>query len=1188
MRSVPGASSLARGRGVSRRSAPSLRRLSLAPLLALAATLLLGAASASAAAPVVTIEPASSVHFTTAHVEGEVDPADHETSFHFEYVTQAQFESEGEFAAAGPNGQVAGFGSAPEGAGPTPAEATLENLAPNTTYHLRLVAENGETAEAIAATFTTKAVTAPALTIEAASAITYHSAHASGTVALANEDPAFNSPCAFQYITEEAFEQNILNSVDGFEGASTQPCEPETVLGTESQPVAVKADLGGLAAGTTYHLRLVAANLGGNSTALAANFETESVNPPSASALAVSAITATSAHFSATVNSGGSGPGEQTATYSFSCEPACPGLAPQPIPADGSDHVVEETATGLEPNTSYTVTLTAESPGGKSTASEPFATEVIAPTVATLPFVGPVSPEAARLYGTVNPHNSATTYFFEYGPTDAYGTSVPLSEDAEVPPGNSAQTVSQDLTGLSPTTTYHYRIVAESPAGTEMGQDQTLTTAKAPEACSAAEQQLRSENNSTGLPNCLAYERVTPAFKSGSGTSAKAISADGSRVVSESTGLFAGSQGGSLTAEYESLRTPSGWSTEALDPPSSLFPAQELADVSADLGQSLWEVRRPTESLAAENLALRKPGGSFLEVGPMLPPSVTAGPPAGEAQQFADDSSSLFYAGSTANLSHIFFQVQELLWPGDTTQSQNSIRSLYEYTGTANIEPQLVGISDEGTPATIAASHLISDCGTALGSISGNKYNADIYNAVSQGGETVFFTAAGQGCGESHAPEASELFARVGSGAGAHTVAISEPSSEDCQACQTAPVAAAEFQGASRDGTKAFFLTEQGLLEGAEGENLYSYDFANPAHENLLRVSTGAPGHETTKPDVLGVARVSQDGSHVYFVARGVLAGANAEGNSPTAGRPNLYLFERDAAHPAGRTAFVATLSEADNPNFGGGCFEGDWCPRDARPVQATPDGRFLVFQSRADLTPGDTSSAPQVFEYDAQSEELVRVSVGEPGYPAGAQAADERGATIPTQEYVKAMKPFRSTTGLAVSADGSLIEFSSTGGLTEQTVAAGAAGLRSVFEYRSAGLLSNGRVVSVSNGSGQFGASATGIDTEGTDAFFETVAPVLASDRDGQVDLYDTRDNGGFPAPAPAPHCEGEGCQGTPSSAPSEPAPATPGFHGSGNLEEKPCKKGFVRRHGHCVKRHAKKHTSKHKRANANRRVSR
>src|SRR6476660_2926919 len=65
--------------------------------------------AASAAATEVTAAPAASaVRYTTAHLSAELDPKDHETSFYFEWVSQAQFEAEG-FAAAEANGQLAGF-----------------------------------------------------------------------------------------------------------------------------------------------------------------------------------------------------------------------------------------------------------------------------------------------------------------------------------------------------------------------------------------------------------------------------------------------------------------------------------------------------------------------------------------------------------------------------------------------------------------------------------------------------------------------------------------------------------------------------------------------------------------------------------------------------------------------------------------------------------------------------------------------------------------------------------------------------------------------------------------------------------------------------------------------------------------------------------------------------------------------
>jgi hypothetical protein len=108
-----------------------------------------------------------------------------------------------------------------------------------------------------------------------------------------------------------------------------------------------------------------------------------------------------------------------------------------------------------------------------------------------------------------------------------------------------------------------------------------------------------------------------------------------------------------------------------------------------------------------------------------------------------------------------------------------------------------------------------------------------------------------------------------------------------------------------------------------------------------------------------------------------------------------------------------------------------------------------------------------------------------------------------------------------------------------------------------------------------------------GSDVFFSTQSSLLPQDY-GLVDVYDARVNGGLPSPPlPAPSCEGEACQGTPTP-PDDPTPASSTFRGAGNVREgskpsKPrCGKGKARRKGRCVKQKAKKKPAK-KRANAN-----
>jgi hypothetical protein len=91
-----------------------------------------------------------------------------------------------------------------------------------------------------------------------------------------------------------------------------------------------------------------------------------------------------------------------------------------------------------------------------------------------------VTAASATLQGGVYPNGNNTSYFWQYGPTIAYGdatASIPIGS------GTAPVSVSETIGGLSPATTYHYRLVAQSPDPsnpgqflTQYGYDFTLTT----------------------------------------------------------------------------------------------------------------------------------------------------------------------------------------------------------------------------------------------------------------------------------------------------------------------------------------------------------------------------------------------------------------------------------------------------------------------------------------------------------------------------------------------------------------------------------------------------------------------------------------------------------------------------------------------------------------------------------------
>ena len=90
-----------------------------------------------------------------------------------------------------------------------------------------------------------------------------------------------------------------------------------------------------------------------------------------------------------------------------------------------------------------------------------------------------VTTTAATLHGTVDAEGLDTTYYFEYGTTTSYGSKVPVWSYA-IGWEFGGVSVTQALSGLTPGTVYHYRLVARSEAGIAYGEDKTLTTLKLP------------------------------------------------------------------------------------------------------------------------------------------------------------------------------------------------------------------------------------------------------------------------------------------------------------------------------------------------------------------------------------------------------------------------------------------------------------------------------------------------------------------------------------------------------------------------------------------------------------------------------------------------------------------------------------------------------------------------------------
>jgi hypothetical protein len=107
---------------------------------------------------------------------------------------------------------------------------------------------------------------------------------------------------------------------------------------------------------------------------------------------------------------------------------------------------------------------------------------VVAPLAST-GLATAVTDHSATLGGSVNANGASTSYWFDYGPTTAYGSSTPATDAGT---GTSAVSATATVSGLTPATTYHYRLVATNSGVTTKGADLTFTTASSPQSAPPA------------------------------------------------------------------------------------------------------------------------------------------------------------------------------------------------------------------------------------------------------------------------------------------------------------------------------------------------------------------------------------------------------------------------------------------------------------------------------------------------------------------------------------------------------------------------------------------------------------------------------------------------------------------------------------------------------------------------------
>lgn len=825
-----------------------------------------------------------------------------------------------------------------------------------------------------------------------------------------------------------------------------------------------------------------------------------------------------------------------------------------------------------------------------------------------------VEPDLATVQARINPQFWAdTSYFVQYGTAacvegEAAAWAAPCVAQTPGSPAAlgagvtdvGAKTAKVVLGGLTPDTEYRYRFVAQSSGGGTVfgaGGTEAADGASASFMTPGVPAPLPSDNcgnsvfrsgSSAFLPDCRAYEMVSPVDKNGGDISGRwdeayvQASSAGNRITYTAEAAFGDQPSNKLANQYLASRIAGvGWSNRGIAAPLGKQlqpgPARETGIFSPDLCSN-WIVDFNAIPLTPEAPAgyanlyqhdLCGAGGFEALIGTAPPP------PAGPTQYVSVDS----VQGYSKDLGHVFFVARAKLTDDASDALDGNegtgapIRQLYDYQPSDG-SIHLVSVRPDGTadPGVLAAGAELG--GGAFGLIQGT-----LRHAVSEDGSRAFWTSAStEARGTLYLrehPEQGIVAGECSEAAIACTVKVSN--------------GAGSFWGATPSGSEALYSEGQISESGAGVATLYRFDVAT---ETRTPVAAG----------VRGVLGASENLSRVYFVSTDLLTPGqqNSEEDEAQAGKPNLYLDEE------GVPIFVATLLDGAGGDIGGAYGDkntysiGSVNPH-FNAARVSPDGARVVFESRARLTGFDNTdldtgkAAVEVFTYRAGGA-LRCVSCNDTGVrPAarelpvsyrkqsslkGEHTGVFAAAWIPALEHPLAESKL-------LSENGNRIFFNSNTPLVLRDTN----GAQDVYEWEAPGEgscaessaayheLNGGCLYLISSGESPSESEFWDASPDGNDVFLTTESSLLPQDP-GSVDLYDARAGGGFAQPAAAAACEGEACQ-APTPAPDDPTPASSAFEGAGNVPKsgkKPCPKGKVRRHGSCAK---KKHgKGKYKRA--------
>lgn len=738
----------------------------------------------------------------------------------------------------------------------------------------------------------------------------------------------------------------------------------------------------------------------------------------------------------------------------------------------------------------------------------------------------------------VNPDLHASTFKVEYGLTEGYGETV---EGGVVGEDLAEHRVVVKLSGLEPGLTYHYRVVAQSTAGIAYGADDVFTTYPSP---------------LLGLPDGRVYELVSEAVKYGHQAGTTTAKKDPEYALARTDGsavLYGANVGEGVT--QTGLETfavardgEDGWSSSSAVPQGHT-PVGDPAEAqvayivpSSNLERIVFEKEARSFYASPEAHPVTHEDDLYraLTNGGLSEPEWLSEP--GIARPLPEAGVNLFptmvIVGGSPDLGTVFFGYT------GTLVREDSSRATHVGTGAEDHKPwgfyESSGGAGEGSKLSSAgilpSTGKASPWGAAPASIAGTLNN--------YGRELVLDPAT-----------ADNDVAMDGSRADALFVSPDPNSVGLCEIEEAGTGQSAEKvkevctpQLYLREGTERTVLVSRSMLSGGQ------------AADGPLAVAAASISENQERAEGYGFQ--SADGSKVFFQSADRLTG-----DAPENGEPKEYVFDVAteavsylpgvvgavvaASGDGSRVVFLEATSEAENVSKESYPLTGRlvlWDEGSTSVVASVPAPASGMLDVNAGRVVG---SGPEVV---FQSDSALSRSGGEALNDGGGFQQVFRWTPSEGLSCVSCAPWGVAPSGSAylsrdtqmagflvendgVSEDGSEIFFDTPSPL----VASDVNGVSDVYEWE------NGHVYLISGGRSPYPSFFLDSSADGGDVFFTTAESLVPGDTDGGDDVYDARVGGRTPV-EPEAACT-DGCRGAGESTPG-PLTGLTGVSGpSGNL---------------------------------------